>query len=71
MIHDSYGTHANNCDLFGDVLRGVFRDMFTLDLLGNLRHQVTKRHPDIAIKPPPPYGAMKVGDVIKSEYFFC
>lgn len=71
MIHDSYGTHANNCDLFGDVLRGVFKDMFTLDLLGNLRHQVTKQHPDLVIKPPPPYGAMKVGDVIKSEYFFC
>ncbi len=71
MIHDSYGTHSNNCDAFGQVLRGVFKDMFTVDLLSNLRHQVMTKHPAVEIKPPPVYGSMNVNQVLNSKYFFC
>ena len=71
MIHDSYGTHANKCDIFGSVLRGVFAEIFTVDLLADLRHQVITKHPRVDIKHPPAYGDMMIHEVIKSEYFFC
>ena len=71
MIHDSYGTHASNCDLFGEVLREEFADIFSVDLLQNLKYQIEQQHTTIDISEPPRYGNADISKVCNSTYFFC
>jgi DNA-directed RNA polymerase len=71
MIHDSYGTHANNCDMFGEVLREEFADIFSVDLLQNLKYQIEQQHPTIKLSEPPRYGNADISKVCNSTYFFC
>jgi DNA-directed RNA polymerase len=71
MIHDSYGTHATSCALFGDLLRKSFYDIFRVDLLADLRYQIIERHPRINISEPPCYGDVDISKVCDSTYFFC
>jgi DNA-directed RNA polymerase len=71
MIHDSYGTHATNCDLLGEILRNKFSSMFSVDLLEDLRHQIKEQHPNIEIPETPRYGDADISKVCDSTYFFC
>lgn len=71
MIHDSYGTHATNCDLFGKVLRNQFFSIFSVDLLQDLSHQLKHQHPTITIPETPSYGTADISRVCQSKYFFC
>jgi DNA-directed RNA polymerase len=70
MIHDSYGTHSNNCDKFGETLRNVFSSMFSVDLLADLRHQLENQHEGLVLPPLPEYGNLDPTEVTKSTYFF-
>jgi len=70
MIHDSYGTHATNCDTMSKVLREVFVDIFTDNYLDNFRNQIQRVHPTIQLPPVPTLGNLDVNLLLKSEYFF-
>jgi DNA-directed RNA polymerase len=70
MIHDSYGTHSNNCADFGKVLRNVFSSMFSVDLLDDLKHQLEHQLPDITLPPIPQYGNLNPDLIKESKYFF-
>jgi len=70
MIHDSYGTHATNCDTMSKVLREVFVDIFTENFLDNFRNQTQCLHPTVELPPVPTLGNLDVSLLLKSEYFF-
>lgn len=70
MIHDSYGTHATNCDTMSKVLREVFVDIFTENFLDNFREQTQALHPTVELPPVPQLGNLDVTLLLKSEYFF-
>ena len=70
MIHDSYGTHATNCDTMSKVLREVFVDIFTENFLDNFRNQTQCLHPTVELPPVPSLGNLDVSLLLKSEYFF-
>jgi DNA-directed RNA polymerase len=70
MIHDSYGTHATNCDTMSKVLREVFVDIFTENFLDNFRNQTQSLHPTVELPPVPSLGNLDVSLLLKSEYFF-
>lgn len=71
MIHDSYGTHCTNCDVFGTILREAFVEIFQQDLLNDLRDQVLYQHEGLSLNDPPEYGDMDVSKLMESKYFFC
>ena len=70
MIHDSYGTHANRCGDLGKILREVFVDLFSVDLLSDWSTQLSVQHPDISFPPPPEFGTAKITKIHDSTYFF-
>ena len=70
MIHDSYGTHANNCDVFSKVLREEYFSLFSVDLLHDFLRQVSIQHPNIEFPEIPAYGNANLTEVLKSTYFF-
>ena len=70
MIHDSYGTHANNCDVFSRVLREEYFSIFSVDLLHDFLRQVSIQHPNIEFPEIPAYGNADLTEVLKSTYFF-
>ena len=70
MIHDSYGTHSNNCDALSKILRQVFVDNFSKDLLADWRDQLALQHPDIDFPDLPDYGSADITLINNSTYFF-
>lgn len=70
MIHDSYGTHANKCDVFSKVLRESYYELFSVDLLQDFLRQVTIQHPHIDFPEIPTYGNADISQVLQSKYFF-
>lgn len=70
MIHDSFGTHSNKCELFGKILREQTKLIFSVDLLKQFREGLLKSHDDIELPEIPDYGDFDVGSVIASKYFF-
>ena len=71
MIHDSYGTHSNKCHLFGSVLRNVFSEIFSKNLLDDFMMQVLTDNPRLEIPLPPISGDADITQVKDSKYFFC
>jgi DNA-directed RNA polymerase len=70
MIHDSFGTHSNNCDLFGKILREQTSLIFNLDLLRDFRAQLLSANEGLEIPEPPDYGTFDPKEVVNSTYFF-
>ena len=70
MIHDSYGTHATGCTLLSKTLREQYYEVFKVDQLKELAHQLSTQHPNIEIPAPPEYGNADLSEVKRSEYFF-
>ena len=69
FIHDSYGTHATNCGALGEVLRNVFVEMFSVDLLQDWKHQL-EHNTNIVLPEPPEYGTADISQITNSTYFF-
>ena len=70
MVHDSYGTHSTNCQAMSRVIRDVFFEMFSVDLLADWKHQLQTHNPDITFPDPPEYGNADLTQIKDSEYFF-
>ena len=70
MIHDSFGTHSNKCELFGKILREQTSLIFSLDLLTEFRDGLLQSHPDLEIPDIPEYGQFDPSCVVDSPYFF-
>lgn len=68
MIHDSFATHSNNCDLLSASIRDVFCDMFSNDLLADLKAQWESD--GLELPPLPDYGDFDVNTLRDSKYFF-
>ena len=68
FIHDSYGTHATGCEALGRVLRDVFVDMFSVDLLRQWQHQLSQQ--GVELPEPPEYGSADISRLKESTYFF-
>ena len=71
MIHDSYGTHAADAGTLAHVIRGVYADTFTPDLLADWREQIQATLPvGVVLPPQPPPGDLDVNVIRTSPYAF-
>ena len=52
------------------VIRNVFYEMFSVDLLQDWKHQLEEHNPDITFPEPPAYGNADLTQLKDSEYFF-
>lgn len=69
VVHDCYASHAANAATVGRVLRETTADMFTTDILGDLKAEI-----EDAVGEPlpelPAYGDLDPACVIDSPYYF-
>jgi len=70
MIHDSYGTHAANCDTLSRILREQYYSVFKVDQLEALLKDLKERYPHIEFPDTPEYGNADLSEVLRSQYFF-
>lgn len=70
MIHDSYGSHANDVDIMRDCLRKTFVDIHSENQLENFRYQLEDQL-GITLPTVPERGTLDVSSVLSSEYFFA
>lgn len=78
FIHDSYGTHAADMPLLAIILREVFVEQYSIDVLtefrdGIVEQLVTAGYPKIAAKlpPVPTQGTLDLQGILESQYFFA
>lgn len=78
MIHDSYGTHAADTGLMGQILREAFVEQYSEDVLGKFREEIITQlretgADELVAKVPelPKYGTLDLTLVLDSEYFFA
>lgn len=72
MIHDSYGVPAADAPRMAGVLREVYAELFSEDLLAKLRDELTLYLPDgVTLPPLPELGDLDVTEVKQSMYFFA
>lgn len=71
MIHDSYGTVAADAHLMYSACRSAFVDMFTPDLLLDLREQFAQQLTGTEVPALPEYGNLDISVIRDSHYFFC
>ena len=69
FIHDSYGTHAAGCEDLSKILRNVFVEMFSVDLLRDWKHQL-ENNTQTVLPEPPEYGSADISQITNSTYFF-
>lgn len=74
LIHDSFGTHAADTDVFFRVIREAFMRLYENDVLNNLREEfMAQLPPDIRgeVAPVPCSGNLDVGSILNSLYAFA
>lgn len=74
VIHDSFGTHAANTDLLGDILRETFIEQYQPDVLGRFYEELKEQLPEElgALLPlPPKAGTLDLNEVRASSYIFA
>lgn len=69
-VHDSFWSHAANSDALARTLREQFIVLHSQDLAENLRMQWMNRY-GVTLDPVPEKGSLRIGDVLRSEYFFA
>ena len=69
MIHDSYGVHASDTALMGQLIRQSFVEIYSVDRLAEFAH-IASEVCD-TIPPPPRKGNLDIKQVMNSEYFFA
>lgn len=70
FVHDCYWSHAETTDTMNHVLREKFVALHERPLLEELRTELQKQHPDLAIPPPPERGDFDIREVLRAPYFF-
>lgn len=72
MIHDSFATHAADAPKMARVLREVFVDFFSEDVLQRLREESQAQLPEgVTIPEPPPCGDYDLTGLSEATYFFA
>ena len=73
MVHDSYGVHACDVDIMGQVLRQEFVAIYKEPVLGRFYEELCDSNPDIStsISLPPVLGNLEIEEVMNSDYFFA
>jgi DNA-directed RNA polymerase len=69
IVHDCFFTHANDIPLVRNVVRQQFKEVFSRDLLENLRQQFVAQHRDLQFEAVPTFGDFDVDEILRSEYF--
>lgn len=69
-IHDDYGVHACDTELFASLIREAFVDQYSDNVLLRLHTELSASNPDIELPLPPEYGTLDITDVLQSKYFF-
>ena len=74
MIHDSYGTHAGDCDKLHRALRYTFYDLHKENLLVKFWQEQVKAHPELINDLPSIHdvdqGDFDISSVLNSTHFF-
>lgn len=70
MVHDSYGTTAQDAPVMARVLRETFADIFQEDLLTSFAEEVSLYSPEANIPAPPERGTLDPSVVLDSKHFF-
>jgi DNA-directed RNA polymerase len=73
MVHDSYATHACDLQVFGRCLREAFYELYTTDVLRELKDQTERRLPEgtkISLPDVPQQGTLDLSGVLSSPHFF-
>ncbi|PMM26363.1 DNA-directed RNA polymerase [Vibrio breoganii] len=74
LIHDSFGTHAGNTEVFFKCIREAFVELFRADVFDDIASQLESLVPEglkDSIPPRPTYGNLDVTQVLNSEYAFA
>lgn len=73
LIHDSYGTHAENADALADILREEFIAMYTdQDVLDDFKAELEEQLPEGAeLDALPSKGDLDLERVMQSDFFFA
>lgn len=72
MIHDDFGTHAADVEVFRNLIRQCFVQMYKdHDPLQDLYLTTAMTLPDKDIPPVPDSGDLDLVDILDSEYFFA
>ena len=66
-VHDSVGTYAADIHDLRTIINGTFCELYTPDVLANIRDQWEEITP---LPPLPEYGTYDINEVLKSLYFF-
>lgn len=70
LVHDSFGTHANQIDLMGTLLREQFVEIYSQPQLELWRESVAGHSGVTDLPPVPPLGDLDVKCVLDSPFFF-
>lgn len=74
MVHDSYGTHAADCDRMAEAIRVSFIEQYRPNVLQQFRDEVAAQLPEdkVADLPPvPTLGTLELDGIKDSQYFFA
>lgn len=72
MVHDSYATHAADTCKLGQVLRKMFVEQYSSDVLAAFAEDIKAQLPDDAMLPPlPKKGKLRLDEVLDAKYFFA
>ena len=69
-VHDSYGCHADRADRLVALIRGQYAEMFSRDLLGDLKRELELSSPGLSLPEAPERGTLDVTAVLGARYLF-
>lgn len=71
-VHDAFGTHAANVEKMHEIIRRVYSDIFSIDLLMKLRDELQRRAPEgVTLPDPPSTGDFGPEEVLDAPYIFA
>lgn len=69
-IHDDYGVHACDTEVFAKLIREAFVEQYSENVLLKFHTELSARYPDVELPLPPEYGDLDITSVLSSSYFF-
>ena len=72
IIHDSFGTHAVDCEELAATIREVISEIFSEDLLTKLAQELILRLPEgVTLPPTPPLGDFNPTAILQATYSYA
>lgn len=71
VIHDDYGTYAEDSQKFARIIREEFVKQYEGNVLQDFYNQMKALYPFAKIPEPPSYGNLDLNSVLDSKYFFA